>query len=71
MAKSIFNKNLKKACVYCIHGNVSEYTDEIFCLKKGITDKNDYCRHYKYDVFKREPQRATVSKEYDSEAFKL
>ena len=49
MAKSIFNKDITPACCYCVHGKNSEYTDEIFCLKKGVTDKYDCCRHYKYD----------------------
>ena len=65
MAKSIFNKKITPACCYCVHGKFSEYTDEIFCVKKGITQKFDYCRHYKYDVFKREPNSTAPSKEYD------
>lgn len=71
MAKSIFNKKISPACCYCVHGKTSEYTDEIFCLKKGITEKNDSCRHYKYDVFKREPQKPTIADGYNPDDFKL
>jgi len=71
MAKSIFNKNIPASCAYCIHGKGSEYTDEIFCLKKGVTDKFSSCRHYKYDVFKRSPEKTAPSNDYKPEDFEL
>ena len=71
MAKSIFNKKLTPACCYCVHGRPSEYTEEIFCLKKGITEKYDSCRHYKYDVFKRTPTRTAPASDYKPEDFSL
>lgn len=71
MAKSIFNKELPHSCAYCIHGRPSEYTEEIFCLKKGVTDKYSSCRHYKYDVFKRTPNKTAPADGYKPEDFEL
>lgn len=68
---TIFNKKLPKFCEYCLHAKPSEYTDEIFCLKKGVTEKHNSCRHYKYDVFKRTPQSQEIVSDYSPEDFKI
>ena len=71
MARSLLNKNISPACEYCIHGRPSEYTDEVFCPKRGVTKKNDACRKYKYDVLKRTPRRITPAGEFKPEDFEL
>ena len=37
MSNKVFSKDLPRRCEYCIHGIASEFSDEILCLKKGIT----------------------------------
>lgn len=71
MSAPLFNKNTPRACAWCLHGKSSDYTDEIFCIKRGITNKNDSCRHYKYDVLKRTPKKTKPAGEYSAEDFKL
>lgn len=71
MSKNVFNKKLPKYCEYCINGICSEFSDEVFCVKKGVTDKKDYCRHYKYDPLKRQPSKAKISTDYTKEDFLL
>ncbi len=71
MAEKAFNKKLPRRCEYCVHGNLSEFSNEVLCKKKGITTAQDYCRHYKYDPLKREPTRAKVADNYKSEDFLL
>ncbi len=68
---SIFNKKLSKSCSFCIYGNKSEYSDEIFCAKHGVTNKRDYCRNYKYDILKRKPERIKTSGEFTDKDFSL
>lgn len=70
MNKLKFTKNNSKYCLYCIHGKHLEYTDEVFCTKKGFVDKFNKCHSYKYDPLKRKPvsQNATS---YTEEDFKL
>ena len=71
MAKPLLNKNISPACEYCKHGTASKYTDEVFCLKKGVTNKQDACRHYKYDVLKRTPKRINPTGEFTAEDFEI
>ncbi len=71
MSKPFLNKNISPACEYCVHGNASKYTDEVFCVKRGVTKKNDYCRKYKYDILKRTPRTATPKTDYTPEDFKI
>lgn len=71
MAAGFFNKGLKKACLWCVHGKKSKYTDEVFCIKRGITSFDDYCRKYKYDPLKRTPDVQTIDKDYKAEDFSL
>ena len=71
MAEKVFNKKLSRRCAYCVHGKGSDFSDEILCKKKGITEAQDCCRHYKYDPLKREPERAKISENYSKEDFLL
>lgn len=66
-----FGKNIPKACAWCIYGKKSEYNNDVFCLKKGVTTQNDCCKKYKYDPLKREPRVAKPADGYDPENFKL
>ena len=71
MGNKNFNKELAKRCEYCVHGTKSKYTDEVFCIKRGITELNDFCRKYKYDPLKRIPVRQKPSDNYKPEDFSL
>lgn len=71
MKKRIFNKKLAHKCEYCLYGKPSELSGEILCIKRGVTEKRDSCRKYKYDVFKRVPERAQIVSDYTPEDFKL
>lgn len=71
MSKIGFNKNLQKSCAYCVYSAKLEMTNETICKKRGVMDERDYCRSYKYDPLKREPQKAKISDNYTEEDFKL
>ncbi len=71
MANSLFNKKLIKSCSWCRFGKKSDYTEEIFCLKHGVTNKRDYCRNYKYDPLKRKPDTANPLGNYKAEDFEI
>ena len=71
MQKKGFNKKLPRYCEYCVHGTCSEFSNEVLCKKRGITDRKDNCRHYKYDPLKRDPNRAQISNNYKPEDFLL
>lgn len=71
MSNKHFNKKLEHHCEYCVHGVVLDYSKEILCKKKGITDATDSCRKYKYDPLKREPKKLKISNNYNPEDFLL
>lgn len=71
MSSEFFNKDIKKSCLWCIHGKKSEYTDDVFCKKHGVTTANDYCRKYKYDPLKRTPEKQTIESNFSNEDFSL
>ena len=66
-----FNKKLQKSCMWCVYGRKSEYTNDIFCKKHGVTTRADACRHYKYDPLKRTPKKSTPSGNFTAEDFSL
>ena len=71
MAKSAFNKKLEKHCEYCVYGAVLDFEDQIICKKRGVTDKTDSCRSYKYDPLKRIPVKVKIASDFTEEDFKL
>ena len=57
--------------MHCVHGKYLEYSDEVFCTKKGFKDKFDKCGSYKYDPLKRKPEKVFHNTTYTEEDFKL
>ena len=68
---SVFNKKLPRACAWCVYGKPSDYSDEVFCSKNGITNKTDCCRKYSYDPLKRVPAKNRPADGYKPEDFEL
>lgn len=71
MALKGFNKKLQKSCLWCIHGRKSDYLDDIFCKKHGVTTRADACHHYKYDPLKRVPQKVNPAGQFTADDFTL
>ena len=71
MGKPFFNKNIIPKCAYCKFGKTSDYSGEVFCLKHGVTDAQNVCGKYEYDVLKRTPQTPALQKGFCEEDFKL
>ena len=71
MEKLKFDKKKEKYCTYCTHGKYLEYTDEVFCTKKGFVNKFDHCFRYKYDPLKRKPDNTVKACGFTAEDFTL
>lgn len=71
MSNKVFNKKLPHHCEYCVFGSCSDYSNEVLCKKRGVTDRKDSCRHYRYDPLKREPAAAKIADNYKPEDFLL
>lgn len=71
MGKSIFNKKLPRSCEYCVFGKLASFGNEVLCQKRGVTEKRDSCRKFKYDCFKRIPKADIISNNYKPEDFEI
>ena len=71
MANKIFNKKLSHACKYCEFAAKAAYGDDILCRYRGVTRPDDNCHKYRYDPFKRVPQKIKVNKNFSSKDFEL
>lgn len=71
MKKLIFSKKNEKYCMHCRYGKYLEYSDEVFCSKKGFVNKFSKCIKYKYDPLKRMPKVNDINTEFKSEDFSL
>jgi len=71
MAKGIFNKKLSPACKYCENAVISSFDEDIICRKKGVTRPDDRCGKYKYDPFKRVPNKIIINKNYSKDDFEI
>lgn len=71
MKKLKFSNKNEKYCSHCVYGKYLEYSDEVFCCKKGFVDKFSKCIKYKYDPLKRQPSKTVVSSGFTAEDFKL
>ena len=71
MSAKLFNKSIRKSCAWCVYGKKSEYSDDVFCKKHGVTSAADYCRKYKYDPLKRAPDRQSIEKDYKADDFTI
>ena len=71
MSEKLFNSDLDMACQWCVHGKKSEYTDDVFCKKRGLVSARDWCRKYKYDPLKRTPDKQIIDKSFNEDDFQL
>ena len=71
MSKSLISKKIVRQCAYCVHGHPSEFSQDVFCIKHGIVQKNDSCRKFKYDILKRTPLHQSIRKEFTAEDFSI
>ena len=71
MKKLTFNKKQEKYCMHCIYGQYLEYSDEVFCSKKGFVEKFNKCIKYKYDPLKRIPTTNDIKSNFKKEDFEI
>ena len=71
MKKLTFSKKQEKYCMYCRFGQYLEYSDEVFCSKKGFTNKFNKCIKYKYDPLKRTPVTTDIKSDFKKEDFEI
>ena len=70
MRHKIFNVKENKKCCNCLLSSTIEDT-VIICKKHGVVNKDDRCRHFKYDPLKREPELPPETLKYSKKDFEL
>jgi hypothetical protein len=68
----LFRKKIERSCSYCIHGTALE-DGQVLCIKKGLMQKEDSCRKFRYDPCKRVPgkQKALDFSRFEEKDFSL
>ena len=69
MKAKLFKKDIPRLCRHCLHSREFDSATEVICAKRGIVEKNDCCRKYRYDVTKRVPQKTVLASDYKPEDF--
>ncbi|MDO5014448.1 MAG: hypothetical protein Q4E28_00635 [Clostridia bacterium] len=70
--RKLYDKNIPKACEYCVYGVYSTIENMVVCEKKGFREPQSHCFFYKYDIFKRKPKtQPLINTEYDKEDFEI
>lgn len=71
--KNIFlnKKEISPSCSYCEYGKLSPDGESVLCIKKGVMEKDSYCKKFSYDVLKRQPRRPMSLGEFSEEDFSL
>lgn len=52
-------------CGYCLHGKLSADGNSVLCPKKGVMDKDSFCKKFRYDPLKRVPKIANPAAGFD------
>ena len=55
MKQKLFNPDREPKCRYCEYGTVTANGETILCPKSGLNNPESFCKKYKYDPLKREP----------------
>ncbi len=66
-----FSKDIIPMCGHCVHGLSCNNTDVVVCGKKGIMDRRDSCKKFKYDPLGRTPDPLPQIERYDKSDFEL
>ncbi|MBO4341758.1 MAG: hypothetical protein IJJ61_03265 [Clostridia bacterium] len=69
--KVLNKKKYPPMCDYCRFGRPSPDGENILCEKKGIKEKGEKCRAYKYDPLKRVPLNQPALADVDPSDFEL
>ena len=69
--KLLNKKEISPSCSYCAHGKSSPDGETVLCIKKGIMEKDAFCKKFSYDVLKRQPRRPRPLDEFSADDFSL
>lgn len=69
--KLLNEKEISPSCSYCTHGRPSPDGESILCIKKGVMEKDSFCKKFSYDILKRQPRRPKSLSKFSEDDFSL
>ncbi|MCH5170054.1 MAG: hypothetical protein J1F24_02070 [Oscillospiraceae bacterium] len=70
-SKILNEKKISPSCSYCAHGKSSPDGESVLCIKKGVMEKDGYCKKFNYDILKRQPKRPRSLGKFNEDDFSL
>ncbi|MDR1892699.1 MAG: hypothetical protein LBQ48_06795 [Oscillospiraceae bacterium] len=71
MKRKICGESVPPACEYCVHGRLGASRENIYCLKRGITELHDSCKKFVYDPMRRKPRALPRQKKHTPADFEI
>ena len=57
MRKKVIGRNVEPRCKYCHYGTPTADGESVVCPKKGVLDKDESCKKFRYNPLKRAPRQ--------------
>ena len=71
MKQKILGENITPKCEYCRFGTPTADKTAVLCRRRGVTEKEDACKKFRYDACKRAPRPAAPKQQFSAEDFSL
>ena len=69
--KKIFGENISPKCIYCETGINTKDGKEVLCRRMGVMQPDSFCKKFKYDPLKRQPEILKMMSGFKEEDFSL
>lgn len=69
--KKLFGENISPKCVYCETGIKTNNGKEILCRRMGVMQPDSFCKKFRYDPLKRQPDILKIQSGFKEEDFSL
>ena len=69
--KKIFGGNISPKCIYCETGIKTKDGKEVLCRRMGVMQPDSFCKKFRYDPLKRQPDVLKMQFGFKEEDFSL
>lgn len=69
--KKIFGSGISPKCIYCETGINTKDGKEVLCRRMGVMQPDSFCKMFKYDPLKRQPEVLKMLSGFKEEDFSL
>ncbi len=69
--KKIFGSGISPKCIYCETGINTKDGKEVLCRRMGVMQPDSFCKKFRYDPLKRQPEVLKMLSGFKAEDFSL